>query len=40
MKTYNFKKIKAGILLILLLSFVIVSCARSEPKPTKEVSIA
>lgn len=40
MKTYCFKNIKAGILLILLLSFILASCARSEPKPTKEVSIA
>jgi inhibitor of cysteine peptidase len=40
MKSYNFKNIKAGILFILLLSFVPASCARPEPKPTKEVSIA
>ena len=39
MKCYNFKKIKAGILLILLLSFVPVSCVQPESKSTKEVSI-
>jgi inhibitor of cysteine peptidase len=40
MKSYNFKNIKAGILFILLLSFVLVPCAQPEPKPSKEVSIA
>ena len=39
MKTHNFKKIKDGILLILLLSFVLASCAQPESKSTKEVSI-
>lgn len=39
LKTYKFKKIKAGILLILLLSFVLASCAQPESKATKEVSI-
>ena len=40
MKSYNYKNIKAGILLILLLSFFTASCAQPEPKPSKEVSIA
>ena len=40
MKTYHFKNIKAVILLILLLSFVLASCARPQPNPTKEVSIS
>jgi predicted secreted protein len=42
MKTYNFKNTKAGILPILLLSFVLASCARPEPTstPPVEVSIA
>ena len=39
MKTYNFKNIKVGTLLILLLSFVLASCARPQPNPPKEVSI-
>jgi predicted secreted protein len=40
MKNDNFKNIKAGTLLILLLSFVLASCARPQPKSTKEVSIS
>ena len=42
MKTCHFKYIKAGILFISLLSFILASCARSEPTPTPpvEVSIA
>ena len=40
MKTHSFKNIKIGILLILLPSFVLASCAQPEPKPSKEVSIA
>jgi inhibitor of cysteine peptidase len=39
MKTYNFKIIKAGTLLVLLLSFVLASCTRPQPNPPKEVSI-
>ncbi len=39
MKTGNFKNIKAGTLLILLLSFVPASCAQSQPNPPKEVGI-
>jgi predicted secreted protein len=40
MNTHDLKNIKIGILLILLLSFVLASCAQPEPKPAKEVSIA
>lgn len=40
MKSYRYKSIKVGILFILLLSFVLASCAQPEPKSTKEVSIA
>ena len=40
MKSINYKKIKAEILLILLFSTVLVSCAQPESNPTKEVSIA
>jgi len=40
MNTFNFKNIKAGILFILLLlSLVLASCSRPQPKTTKEVSI-
>ena len=40
LKTHNLKIIRVELLLILLLSFVLASCARSEPRSTKEVSIA
>ena len=40
MKALNFKIIKTGMLLILLLPVVVASCARSEPTATKEVSIS
>lgn len=40
MKSYNFNKIKAGLLVILLFSPVLVSCAQPESNSTKEVSIA
>lgn len=40
MKTFNFKNMKAGTLLVLLLSFVLASCSRSQqPPPPVEVSI-
>ena len=40
MRTHHITSIKIGILFILLLSFVLASCAQPEPKSTKEVSIA
>jgi inhibitor of cysteine peptidase len=39
MKTDYFKNTNAGVLLILLLSFVLASCARPQPNSSKEVSI-
>jgi predicted secreted protein len=39
METYNSKYKMAGILLFVLLSFVLVSCAQQQPNPPKEVSI-
>ena len=39
MITYHLKKIKAGLLIILLLSFVLSTCSRTQPDATKEVSI-
>lgn len=40
MKIHRFNNIKIGILLTLLLSFFLPSCAQQEPKRSKEVSIA
>lgn len=40
MKTYNFKNLTVGIPLVLLLSFVIASCSRSQPTPTPPVEVS
>jgi inhibitor of cysteine peptidase len=39
MKPYNIKNIPFGVLLVLLLSFVLASCDRPQPKSPKEVGI-
>jgi len=39
MKNYNSMNIKAGTLLVLILSFVFASCDQPQPNPPKEVGI-
>ena len=40
MKTYNFKNLKVGTPLVLLLSFVLASCSHSQPTPTPPVEVS
>jgi inhibitor of cysteine peptidase len=39
MKSYTFKNLKVGTPLILLVSFLLASCAQTQANPPKEVSI-